>query len=176
MTPFQRFSGLFLAALASCASPGSSASGDDGNVLVILHDFKNGQNLELASESHTQRVAYYSEERGDAARKIQTDQVMKACVGELERLGYEDHRQNGRAPSLAANEIVRWGLEIESKGERTHWLVGTGSATDEWKDFQACRDLFLELYNNTVSYQTVRNANGGRFFEDERSPTAGKKP
>jgi len=176
MKPFQRLFWLSLAVLASCASSGSSPSGDGANVLVVLHDYKNGQRFELASESHTDRVTYYSEERPDAVRKIQPDEVMSACIGELERLGYDSHSESGRAPTLAANAVVRWGLEVESQGERRHWLVGTGSPADEWQDFQACRDFFLEIYNNTVSYQTVRNATGKQFFDDERAPAGARKP
>ena len=78
MKPSQRLFWLSLAVLASCASSGSSPSGDGANVLVVLHDYKNGQRFELASESHTDRVTYYSEERPDAVRKIQPDEVMSA--------------------------------------------------------------------------------------------------
>lgn len=176
MKPFQRLSCLLLAALAACASSGSDSSGHGANVLVVLHDYKNGQRFELASETHTDRVAYYSSERGDAVRKIQPDEVMAACVGELERRGYDAHSKDGRAPSIGANDVVRWGLEVENEGQRSNWLVGTGSAADEWKDFQACRDFFLEVYNNTVSYQTVRNATGKQYFEDERAQPGARKP
>ena len=37
------------------------------------------------------------------------------------------------------------------------------------------RDTFLELYNNTVSYQAVKNQSGKQFFDDKKSTAAGQK-
>ena len=70
--------------------------------------------------------------------------------------------------------MIRWGLEIAHGEARRHWLVGTGSQPADWQTFQKCRDTFLELYNITVSYQTVQNQSGRQFFQD--SPQGATAP
>lgn len=162
-----------LGLLAACASSGSEGSGSQ--LLVTLHNFKTGERFELASESHTDRVAYYSDKRNDAARKVQTDEIMSAFVAELGRQGLDDHAQPGRAPSATGSDVIRWGLEVEKAEQRRHWLVGTGSAPADWQQFQKCRDAFLQLYNITVSYQAVENDSGKQFLEDKARAAAGKK-
>ena len=175
--PFQRLF-VFLASclLVACAStPSGAADGDGAKLLVVLHDYKNGQDLELASESHTQRVEYYSSARGDASRKVQTDEIMSAFVGQLTKAGFEEHARAGRAPSLPASNVVRWGLEVERDGQREHWLIGASTDMEAMKDFQECRDTFLQLYNITVSYQTIENKDGEKIFDDSKAAAAGKK-
>jgi len=137
-------------------------------VLVTLRNFKSGERFELASESHTKRVEYYSGQRTDAARKIQSDEVMSAFLDELERQGFSAHAQPGKAPSIASGDVIRWGLELEHGEDHRHWLIGTGSAGDDIAAFQKCRDTFLQLYNVTVSYQTVHNDTGKQYFQDSK--------
>jgi hypothetical protein len=173
-----RFQPLFQALLGAflCACAGSgSRDGSGSEVLVTLHNFKTGERFELANESHTDRVTYYSDPRHDAARKVQTDEVMSAFVRELERQGLEGHAQPGRAPSATGSDVIRWGLELEDGGKSEHWLVGTGSAAADWKEFQVCRDMFLELYNATVSFQTVENKSGKQYFDDQTRAAASQK-
>lgn len=169
--------GLVLGCSSSGSAPGSHTSAEEGArpVLVTLSNFKSGERFELASESHTDRLTYYSDARAEAARKVQTDEIMSAFVSELERVGYDDRAQAGRAPSAAGSDVIRWGLEIETGEGRSHWLVGTGSELADWNDFQKCRDMFLELYNYTVSYQAVKNDSGKQYFGDQASPAAGQK-
>jgi hypothetical protein len=162
---------VLLLGAVGCTSPGSGRARGNRKVLVSLRDYRATQRLELASETHTDRVTYYSNERPDAARKVQTDDVMGALVDELDGRGFEAHASAGPAPRSARAEVVRWALEIEVDGQAQHWLVGPGTAGEEWKSFQACRDAFVQLYNVTVSYQTVRNGTGGEFFQDD----AGKR-
>lgn len=161
--------------LAACASGGKAQENAHSVLLVRLQDFRTGERFELASESHTDRVAYYSGERRDADRKVQSDEIMSALVSELDNQGYGAHARTGRAPNLGSSEVVRWGLEVESDSTQTHWLVGTGSQPADWKAFQKCRDMFLQLYNITVSYQTVQNPEGKAYFEDGKSTAAGQK-
>jgi hypothetical protein len=162
------------ALLVACASSGTSGS-RSAAVLVTLHDFKTGERFELASESHTDRVAYYSDARADAARQVQSDEIMSAFVAELERQGLAEHAQAGRAPSLAAGGVISWGLELERGPEASHWLIGKGSAPADWQEFQACRETFLQLYNITVSFQTVRNESGKELFEEQAHSASGGK-
>src|SRR5262245_45450117 len=159
MSRIQRL-GCFLAVLAAglpaaCASAGKTHEGEQAPLLVRLQDFRTGERFELAGESHTDRVTYYSGERHDAARKVQSDDIMTAFVEELDRQGYGAHARTGRAPALGSTDVIRWGLEVESGKAQTHWLVGTGSQAGDWQAFQKCRDTFLQLYNITVSYQAV---------------------
>jgi len=161
--------------LAACASVGDAPEGASAALLVRLQDFRTGERFELASESHTDRVTYYSGERRDAARKVQSDEIMSAFVVELERQGYAGYARTGRAPALGSSDAIRWGLEVESASAQTHWLVGTGSQPADWQAFQKCRDVFLQLYNITVSYQTVENAGGKGYFDEQKRAAAGQK-
>ncbi|HEX6882688.1 MAG TPA: hypothetical protein VF530_04860 [Planctomycetota bacterium] len=165
--------GLLALGLFACAGPGGG-DGAGTKVLVTLHNYRIAQRFELASESHTDRVTYYSSARDDAARKVQTDEVMSAFLRELERLGLGTHARTGRAPSTATGDVIRWGLEVSSGERQVHWLVGTGSKAEDWQAFERCRDTFLQLYNSTVSYQTVENQSGKQFF-DERAQASSQK-
>lgn len=178
MSRFQRFlCGLVGTLLVACASSGARSGEAPGQYLVTLRNFKSGERFELASESHTDRVSYYSETRADAARKIQADKVMEALVEELDKQGFEAKAQPGKAPGVVSGDVIRWGLEVQRGEERRHWLVGTGSQPADWQSFQKCRDTFLQLYNITVSYQTVQNQNGHQFFQDApQGAGAPKKP
>jgi hypothetical protein len=165
------------AAFSACASRGQSPASEVANeVLVTLHNYKAKTQFELASESHTSRVEYYSDEREDAARKIQTDEVMSAFLREIDKLGLGTFARTGKAPSTTNGDVIRWGLEVASSGGReVHWLVGTGSSAEEWKKFDQCRDSFLQLYNSTVSYQSVHNQGGKSYFDDRARAASGKK-
>src|SRR5262245_3717632 len=179
LSPFRLAQLGLIVSLAACASSGSGSRTETASVLVTLHDYKTGQTLELASEAHTNRVEYYSNTRTNAVRKVQTDEVMSAFVEQLDKLGMAKHSQPGRAPSIEAGQsadVIRWGFDVERGEQRSHWLVGTGSAADDWKAFQECRDTFVQLYNITVSFQAVKNESGGAFFGDDKTrPAAGKK-
>lgn len=177
MRTFQRLLS-FLVAIPLCALATGCASTPeapaDAKVLVALQNYQTGQRFELASESHTDRVTYYSSSRGDAARKIQKDDVMVALVEELERLDYGAHAHEGRAPEKAG-ETMRWALELASDTKTLNWAIGTGNAKDDWLAFQKCRDTFLELYNVTMSFQTVQNDQGRGYFQDPQPSSAPKQ-
>lgn len=177
MSPRQRLLGCLLswAPLVACAS--TSAEPDDAGtaLLVSLQNLRTGECFELASETHTDRVSYYSDARKDAARKVQTDEIMAAFLGELDRQGFGKHARPGRAPAIGSGDVIRWALEVESGSNHAHWLVGTGSSPEDMQDFQKCRDMFLQLYNITVSYQTVENAGGKAYFDEKARQGAGQK-
>lgn len=161
--------------LGACATSGAARNETGIALLVALENLRTGERFELASESHTDRVTYYSDERKDAARKVQTDEIMSAFVGELGRQGFEEHARTGRAPAIGSGDVIRWALEIESHSSQTHWLVGTSSPPADWQAFQRCRDTFLQLYNITVSYQAVENAGGRSYFDDKARASASQK-
>ena len=143
-------------------------------MLVALCNYKSGERFELASESNTKRVDYYSETRKDAVRKVQSDEIMSAFVDELAHEGFAQHAQAGPAPKLGSGDVIRWGLEIQDGDQKTHWLVGSGTQSNELKPFQECRDTFLQLYNITVSYQAVQNSSGKQYFDQQGQPVSGK--
>jgi hypothetical protein len=149
---------------AGCSSAGSAPAGDAARLRVTLRDYKGGRRFELVSESHTSRVDYYSEARGDAARKFQSDKVMALLVEELDKQGFDEHEQEGRAPS-AGGELITWGLEVQTGDRTRHWIVGRGSAFEDLTDFGECREAFLQLYNVTDSYQAIENPGGKQIFE-----------
>jgi hypothetical protein len=163
------------ASLGACASSGAARGEAGATLLVSLQNLRTGECFELASVSHTDPVAYYSDARNDAARKVTTDEIMSAFVGELDRQGFGKHARPGRAPAIGSGDVIRWGLEVESGTGRAHWLIGTGSSPDDWQAFQKCRDMFLELYNFTVSYQAVENPSGKGFFDDKTRAAGQKK-
>ena len=135
--------------------------------MVTLHDYAAGRSFELASESHTNRVAYYSSARGDAARKIQDDEVMELLLKEMRSQGFRKYAQDGSAPRNGGRAVSR-AFQLEEKGEATHWLVGDGSPADERLAFNACLEQFLGLYNISASYQTVSNPHGHDYFQNAK--------
>ncbi len=161
---------LLLGLLSACASAGAGGAGD--RLRVTLLDFAQGQRFELVSESHTDRVAYYSEERRDGARKVEADDVMQALVTELGRQGFGRYHADGAAPTSGHGVITR-SFEVESDAGLQHWAVGGGTEPEERIAFNECVKAFLELYNFTSSYQTVDNEKGHGFFEDSKGRPGG---
>ena len=175
MSAFQRFRSFLVALpcfLGACASTPSEPTRTE--VLVTLRNYQTGQRFELASESHTDRVTYYSSERSDAVRKVQVDEVMVALVEELDKRDYGTHARPGSAPATG-NDSMRWALELQSGDNQLNWTIGTNDPRERWLSFQKCRDLFLELYNATVSFQTVENQQGRGYFQ-EPQPSSAPKP
>lgn len=162
------------AALAPACAGTGARSDAPAPVLVTLRNFKSGERFELASESHTDRVTYYSGARQDAVRKVQSDEIMQAFLEELEHQGFSAHARPGRTPSLETSDVIRWGLEVEGPTGELSWLIGSNAAPKDWADFQKCRDVFLQLYNVTVSYQTVQNASGKQYFEEQQAKSSQK--
>ena len=176
MRAFQRLQILLVASTSLAAATGCASTPKapvSAKVLVALQNYQTGQRFELASESHTERVTYYSSQRGDAARKVQKDDVMVALVEELERLDYGEHAHEGRAPEQVG-ETMRWALELASDTKTLSWTIGTGNPKTDWLVFQECRDTFLELYNVTISFQTVQNEQGRGYFQDPQPSSAPK--
>ncbi len=153
---------LLLGLVVACAStPTNSAE----RLRVTFRDYTIDRHFELASESHTDRVSYYSQVRDDAARKIQHDGVMRALTNELERQGYKRHAQEGNAPRQSGG-ILRGSLQIEDGEHTSHWVVGRGTDAQERIDFNTCMQTFFELYNASQGLQAVDNDRGPAFFEE----------
>lgn len=157
--------------LVACASTGSG-----GRALrVALVDFQGGQRFALASESHTDRVEYYSSVRRDASLKVQTDEVMAALVDEFDRLGWSTYAQPGRGPSRGGRAISR-SLEVERDGAVQHWVVGDGSELDERRHFAEAMTTFFQLYNITQAFQAIENQEGAELFDERRADLQRTRP
>ncbi len=169
-----RRSFALVASLICCACSASGPRSDpssrnaDDRTRIALRNYDADQRFELVSESHTNRVEYYSQVRSDASRKIQSDEVMRALIEELQKQGFADFAQPGRAPSQGT-EIVSQSLEIERGGETEHWVVGKGSAAEERERFRDCMLEFVQIYNLTASYQALENPDGSQIFPKNRS-------
>ena len=160
LAPFVTALGL----LAGCTATGGAGGGDASRIRITLQAYEHDQHFELASESHTDRVAYYSRLRQDAARKVARDEVMDALADELDDQGFADHSQEGRAPSRGGT-LISWSFEI-GRGERIdHWAIGNGSDVDERLAFHECRNVFVQIYNLTTSFQAIENPDGGHLFK-----------
>jgi hypothetical protein len=169
---------LLLPFLAACASSGGGGGGRAQRLRVTLRDYTQGARFELVSESHTDRVTYYSQARSDAARKVQTDEVMRALVREIDGKGFGNHSQEGPAPSQGGRALSR-SIEVERDGAVEHWPIGNGSQVDERQAFHVCVDEFLQLYNISASFQAVENPVGRDYFEESQQralEARGKKP
>jgi len=154
------------ALLAGCASGGGSTSEstEGGRLCVTLFDYAEGRRFSLASESHTDRVAYYSQPRDDAGLKIQADEVVAALVDQMERRGFRRFATEGRAPASGGAVVTR-ALEIERGGQRSAWIVGKGSEADERRAFFEAMNEFFQLYNISQSYQVIENPGGRDVFD-----------
>ena len=160
----QKLLALFLAFLpfGACASTGSGSDGD--RVRITLHDYRNGQFFELAGESHTNRVEYYSTSRSSAARKIITDTKANSLANEMLKRGFKKNHKPGRAPSQGGS-LLTWGLEVSRNDEIQHWVVGKGTEIGQQQEFQKTRKAFLDMYNAAFSFQTIENEKGRSFFD-----------
>lgn len=171
----RRLAAALLAAgllLAACSGAGTRADAKgNARLRVTMRDYGLTQRFELASESHTDRLAYYSRVRGDASRKVQTDEVMELLVDQLDADGFARYAQPGRAPSGGGAALSR-ALEVEAGDVTSHWVIGSGSPVAERKAFNACLETFLGLYNVSASYQTVENPHGHEFFEHAQPEAA----
>ncbi len=150
--------------LASCSStPSDGRTGD--RLRITLRDYQGGRNFELVSESHSDRIAYYSSVRDDANRKYQVDAVVAALLRELDKSGFDKYAQDGRAPSSAGGALTR-AFEIQDNDRVRHWVIGDGSNSDEKRRFIESMTTFVQLYNVTESFQAIQNENGERVFEE----------
>jgi len=149
--------------VASCAST-ESKTGD--RLRVTLYDHMGGTSFELVSESHSDRIEYYSTVRSGASRKYQGDRTMAALIEALDDEGFAQYGKGGRAPSATGGVITR-SLEIQRNARIDHWAVGEGSAPESKISFHACTNTFLQLYNVTQAYQAIDNESGTGVFEKE---------
>lgn len=162
----RRASALILGLFASCASTPSRGAGEALRVTLI--DYTEGTRFELVSRTHTDPVAYYSQPRNDASRKIVDDEVAGALVDYLQEQGFTNFSQPGSAPAGGSGRWTR-GLEFEGPEGMAHLVTGAGSPNEERQVMVNCTVTFLALYQEAQSFQAIENTSGSAFFQNTES-------
>ena len=119
--------------------------------------------LGLASQSHTDRLTYYSTPRDDASLKIVEDAAMARLLQDLDRQGFGKRSRPG-----PANEFDTKAIELERDGALRSFGVRSGSSADDWKAMQAMTSDVLELFNGTFGGQAMRSGELPGEQVDER--------
>lgn len=169
--PVLLFLGLALV-ISACSSSSSSGADDDGPgtpLRVTYLSFKSGQRLvlELVNEAHTGRLEQYSAVRSDAARKVQTNDVMQGLVEVLEENGFGDRAQAGSAPAEAG--VMAWALEIEEDGNLRHISAVPGLTPEENQNLLRLAAAFVDTYNATYGLQAVELKQDSTYFQTPTS-------
>jgi len=156
--------------LCACSSSSSSSGDEDdlGTPLRVTYiAYKSGQHLELVNEAHTGRLEQYSAVRSDAARKVQTNDVMRGLVEVLEKNGFKERAQEGAAPANAG--VMVWALEIEDAQGLRHIGPVPGLSPEENHDLLRLAAAFVDTYNATYGLQAVELKDDSKFFQTPTS-------
>jgi hypothetical protein len=150
------------AALASCAG---TSGPDRVAARITLRQFAGAgaADLELRSESHTDRVEYYSTARDGAAVKIMRDDLMEALLQGFDESGYADFARPGPGPTSGGSG-VRKVVEVERDGVVTHVTSSTGAPPAQVELVAQLSTGFFAAYNAIRSYQTIDDGNDGSIF------------
>ncbi len=156
---------------AGCASTSASRSPtfEAQPTAVTFTDNRHAKPLvlSLVNELHTSRVDLYSSVRKEASTKVATDEVVDALVEYLSQQGFTRHATPGSAGGRASQS-----LELDLGGRRTHMGIFKGSGKREIEAFCACRDGFIELYNQIYQLQSVDEV--PHRFEQQRKQAGGR--
>lgn len=147
-----------LGACASTHAEAPAAVGVPARVRVV--SYRSGQAFELVNESHSDRVELYSQKRGSAETKVQTDEVLDELLVQMRRSGFFDLAEPGAAPAAGGAALTR-AIEVETPQGSWHLVIGAGTDADTLKVFEPCFAGFLDLYNRTYQLQSVDPARGG---------------
>ena len=152
------------APLSGCASGSSAAtaprvaSEPDAAKAVELRyrAFAQGLSLGLVNESHSDRVALYSERKsaGSATTKVSPDEVVDAIVEYFRSEGFFEIASRGRAPAqppAGATQV----LEVVLPDGAYHALARPGVTQEFAQTFQTCRKALLDVYSETMQLQAV---------------------
>lgn len=171
------FSGalLSLLALAGCAS-GPASGGPARPQRVAWVDYRSNVRLELVNETHTGRVEQYSTTRklDEAARKVQTDEIMSGLIEVLNEEGFAQQARPGPMPLGSDGQGVM-ALEIDDAGAIEHVMAWRGMPAEERTAILRMAQNFAELYNATYGLQAVEMGLDESPFENPVGPTR-KKP
>ncbi|MEO0649445.1 MAG: hypothetical protein AAFZ65_02055 [Planctomycetota bacterium] len=158
---------LFLVAVfalltAACASTDT----DTGTrARITLRQFTGSNDAyELRSETHTDRLEYYSSARTEANVKIMRDDLMDALLRGFDDAGYASFARPGAAPtsSLGGGQL-RKVIEVERDGAVTHVAMGLESGPEEAAMVQDLVNGFFTAFNQVRSYQSLDSGGGSGF-------------
>lgn len=160
--PVSRRTALLLSLLAWPLAACSSAPKGPVVARVTLYDHSGSnrseqedtglRSLSLASNSHTDRLTYYSTPRDDANLKIVDDALMADLLGALNSRGFKK-----RARSSQPNELDTKAIVLEQNGSVQSFGVRAGSSAADWKAMQAMANEVMEVYNSTFGGQAIRS-------------------
>ncbi|MHC4892218.1 MAG: hypothetical protein ACYTFV_02430 [Planctomycetota bacterium] len=148
--------------VAACSSTGSSA-GTPARVTYRQFADSATNELELRSESHTDRLEFSSTPRSNAATKIMRDDFMQVLLDGFDDEGYSDFARPGPGPKTASGDIKKV-IEIDRDGVITHVATSRDSSPAESNLMARLTAGFFSAYNATKSYQTIEDANDRSIF------------
>lgn len=161
------FAGLFVAACGSTGTSEYSKSDITGIPMTIKYiDYRNGIVCRLVNDSHSDRLATYSEERSEAGTKIASDEIVAVTIERMLEQDFEAHSLRGLAP-LRSNEYTS-ALEIDDPAGVRYIALTPRSSVPEFNIMQDCRTTFLTVYSNVYGAQRVNNPDGANLFYENR--------
>ncbi len=157
---------LILPLVASCGSTGGSsrsAHAEGEAMRMTFVDHRTQQVCELVSESHTDRLTYYSTPRANASTKVQDDEIMGELLEWLEKNDLGDYAVAGPAPRMGAGMF--WTLEIEGPTGTLHVSETQGTSPDDKQSLRKLMQAVLQTYNITPGYQAVTVDDRSELFK-----------
>jgi hypothetical protein len=151
-----------LALLTSCLGPGGS-EGLSARITLRQSGDAGPAVFELRSESHTDRIDFYSTARDGASVKIMRDDLMAALLEGFEQAGYRNFAAPGKGPRDLAGG-VRKVIEVERDGSVTHLSTALTSPPDRLGLMAELTLAFFGAYNSIKSYQTIESDDGTIFL------------
>jgi hypothetical protein len=160
---------LIVGGLAACSSTGS----DDGDeapaekgtpILLSFVDYRTGARSELVNESHTSKLEQYSKPRSDAARKVQSDELVAGLVEYLEDNGFRKLAASGDPPYLTGGQFY-WTLQLVEPERRCYVAAGRNTSLADKQRLHAFSQAFLGVYNHTDGWQAVEVKPGEMPFK-----------
>lgn len=124
-------------------------------------DYRNGRNLSLVNESHTDAGALYSERRklDQSLTKVGRNEILDALEERLREQGYFKYARSGPAPTQGGGRFTT-ALEFR-RADRVYHLVSTGGGSEaERKTYISCVNDFIQLYTSILQLQSVEGAPG----------------
>ena len=169
------------ALLAACSSTGgsggrsSSGDGAEGEPIILVYTyFQTGASMELANESHTNRLNQYSEPRSNANRKVQSDDLMKDLIDYLDAKGFSKEAIQGDPPYMTGGDLS-WTLQLERPSGKSYVAESKTSSTREKRRLRIYSQAFLSTYNATQGWQAVKIESGEMPFKGPNLKQTGGK-
>jgi hypothetical protein len=159
--------GLLLPACGSTGTSEYSKADITGIPMTIkLIDYRSGLTVGLVNDSHSDRLAEYSEERNDAGIKVASDEIVATTIEYIEDQGYGKYAMRGLAPlrSTAYSKC----LEIDDPQGVRYMAITDGSTDDEKIVMQNSLVQLMSVYNLVYGAQRVNNPSGAGLFYDNR--------